>query len=77
MRMGLAPPFRKGEGQGEGLLRRARVRWYQTPHLNPLPCFRGEAGKQDAVLSAWPFIKVPKDAPYSLLLKRRFHTGVC
>src|SRR5207248_1843413 len=41
------------------------------PSPDPLPCFRREAGKQDAVLSAWPFIKVPKDAPYSLLLKRR------
>src|SRR6476660_9972260 len=48
----VASPFPKGEGEGEGF-RTSRVCEFQTPHLNPLPCSRGEAGKPDAVSWAW------------------------
>jgi hypothetical protein len=78
MHMRLASPFRKGEGEGEGF-RKSRVCEFQTPHLNPLPCFKGEAGKTRCgfVCIGAGFIKVPEMDPIALLLKRPFQIGVC
>ena len=73
----LASPFRKGEGEGEGFLRKTKVCRFQTPHLNRLSCSRGEAKKQDAV--AWArrrFFKVPVMALIAFPLTRPFYTAV-
>jgi hypothetical protein len=57
---GLASPFRKGEGKGEGF---CIFDYASFRPLNPLPCSRGEAGKTDAI--SWAragLINVPEMA---------------
>ena len=51
----------------------SRVCEFQTPHFNPLPSSRGEAGKPDALSWAWsPVYQSSRDGSYSLTAEAAF-----
>jgi hypothetical protein len=72
---GLASPFRKAEGEGEGF-RISRVCEFQTPHFNPLPALGGKTGCGFMSICA-DFIKLQRWVLQPWLLKQRVHSGMC